>query len=902
MKFLQKTENLAVTAARTALITLLLLSGPSFAATINIGPNGCSLADAIESANFDAAFGNCDAGSGTDILVAPDGWDITLSADLPDITSDLTLRTATSAGQLRLSGDSLRPILRVTGSGTDVNIQRVLFTLGEKQGAFNGGGAALNIRDASVSVVDSEFRANTVSSADGGAINIRDGVLSLRRTKVANNWARRTGFAEKRGGGIFAKDSSVNLDEVYFNDNSALQFNPEETGTTLSDGLFMDGGELNMDQGLVLELFYGIRAINGASVVITNSTIIDSAGGYRDIPKLDVQGPSFVSLNHVTLDALVSIRNSILQVTNSVIDECELTGTSWTIDSANLYNFGRCNGSGPAPGLRSLAANGGFTRTKASRLDAAVIDAGDPVYCTSTDQRGQARGALCDIGAYERSASADLRTEITLDPAAPWASGQPVEAQLKVINQGPGLADNVQLDAEFTQFFSVTSESSFCPTLPCMLNAVPAGEIVMVPVHGVMGSHLSSGFEILSTVSATASSDYSDPDEGEPGSNNQFALTGPIQAGADLKLDIELITPEPYFEGQFVKYQANIENLGGQNGSGIQLEALVDNLETLVFTGCDFASDPICTLNQLNAGQSASVLMEGKVIGPTFLLNGEVSGQELDIEPANNIDDQGNQGAVSETDVSVAMTLMQNPPYFSDQLLEFEVVIQSGAQPASNVRLWAEFDGASSGFIDADFCQGVFPCVIDTLPANSTRTATFGYFAPIAPDDGSPANWSHRVYVEPGQVDINPGNNETIVGFGYEKASNMVVDIDLLTEGPFEEDDVVEYEIEIINGGANRADNVALLTTTENLEFVFISANLCSQVDCELAAMDFAQRERLLVQYRITAAGPFELSAIVVSDNFDPDPGNNSDLNDAGFASAALTDTILEGDFEPEDE
>jgi len=887
----------------TALVVSVAAGGlPALAATIEFGPNGCSLSDAIESANTDTSFGQCAAGSGTDTLIAPDGWEITLGADLPPITSDLTLRTETAAGQLRLSGGGSRPILRVTGSGTDVNIQRVLFTLGKKQGAFNGGGAALNIRNASVSVVDSEFRANMVSSADGGAINIQDGVLSLRRTVVENNWTRRTGFAEKRGGGIFAKNSMVNLDEVYFHDNSSLQFSPEEAGTTLADGLFMDGGELVMDQSLVLERFRGIRTINGATVEISNSTIIDSAGGYRDIPKLDVQGPAFVALNHVTLDALISIRQAILEVTNSVIDECELIGTDWIINVANLYNLGRCNGSGPAPGLRALADNGGFTRTKAARLDAAVVDAGDPSYCAAVDQRGEPRGSVCDIGAFERSAVADLRLEAEIDPPGPWADGQEVRALLEVTNLGPDLANAVRLDADFKQIFSTASEASFCPGLPCTLNSIPVGGSVIVPVSAVMGGHFSGGFQVYANVGVTGASDYSDPDEGGPGGNNVIELSGTIAPGADLALDVDLLTAPPYFQGQNVSYQADIENLGGQAASVLELESIPFNLEELGFIGCDAVNGTICGINGLAAGQSTSITIQGKVVGTTFFLNGEVSAQELDLVPSNNIDDQGNQGAVSETDVSVEMTLVQSPPYYSDQFLQFEVVVRTGAQPASNVRVWSEFPGATSGFIDAGFCQGVFPCVISNMPANSSETASFGFFAPVTPDEGGAASWAHRIYAEPGQVDSDPGNNEAIIGFVYEAASDMVVNADLLTQGPYEEDDVVEYEIEMINGGVNQAENVTLLTKTDNLELVFVEANLCTKVNCSLAAMDFAQRERLLVQYRILNPGPFELAVSVASDQFDPNPGNNVDFKDGAIAAAALTDSILTGAFEADDQ
>jgi hypothetical protein len=78
---------------------LLLASGhaPAFAADIIVG-GGCTLVDAIISANTDTATGVCTDGSGADTLVLPAGSTQTLTvvnnADngVPVITSAITLQ------------------------------------------------------------------------------------------------------------------------------------------------------------------------------------------------------------------------------------------------------------------------------------------------------------------------------------------------------------------------------------------------------------------------------------------------------------------------------------------------------------------------------------------------------------------------------------------------------------------------------------------------------------------------------------------------------------------------------------------------------------------------------------------------------------------------------------------
>ena len=52
-------------------------------------------------------------------------------------------------------------------------------------------------------------------------------------------------------------------------------------------------------------------------------------------------------------------------------------------------------------GIDSLADNGGPTLTHALLPGSPAINAGNNAVCPVTDQRGVARDAACDVGAYE---------------------------------------------------------------------------------------------------------------------------------------------------------------------------------------------------------------------------------------------------------------------------------------------------------------------------------------------------------------------------------------------------------------------------------------------------------------------------------------------------------------------
>jgi hypothetical protein len=83
----------------------------------------------------------------------------------------------------------------------------------------------------------------------------------------------------------------------------------------------------------------------------------------------------------------------------------------YNIEDTDTCGFGPANGSMPNtdPLLGPLQDNGGPTWTHALLFNSPAIDAGDPVNCPPTDQRGVARpidgdsdgAAVCDSGAVE---------------------------------------------------------------------------------------------------------------------------------------------------------------------------------------------------------------------------------------------------------------------------------------------------------------------------------------------------------------------------------------------------------------------------------------------------------------------------------------------------------------------
>lgn len=207
-------------------VYMLLLPSQVFAATINVG-DGCSLKNAIKSANRDTSVGGCTAGSGADTVVM--NYNIKLRKMLPDIKTNITI----TGGDYFISGKNQRRIFTVKHNG-NLTVNNLTIRNGN---ADNGG--AIRINDGQVTINNCTVRHNT-ANVNGGAIWIRGGSFTIQNSTVRNN------SAESNGGAIRADDGAVLTiqnstlrnneagnnggaiwvrNSTYFSDNTTLQNN-----------------------------------------------------------------------------------------------------------------------------------------------------------------------------------------------------------------------------------------------------------------------------------------------------------------------------------------------------------------------------------------------------------------------------------------------------------------------------------------------------------------------------------------------------------------------------------------------------------------------------------------------------------------------------------------------------
>ncbi len=375
--------------ARAAPATAIVVTTNADDSIVN---GNCTLREAIQAANTDAAVDACAAGSGADTITFAGNYTIVLGSIL-NVAQSLTLDG--SGHTVILDGNHAVGVLNATapitvryltiqngggvttGGGLSVNADATIdhVTFLNNQASMQGGGLYAN---APVTITYSSFTGNQVTvyspSAYGGAVHFGDQATVSNTTFNDNSSANYGGaFTTEPGNGplLVMISGSTFISNTAQTGGAIVTWDPLSVINSTFSGNTASGSATS---GGAMALAY--------TTSITNATISDSTGS-------GIQGSGPVSLVNTI------IANSL---TGS---DCTATvGTNLN----NLFEDGTCSPSVSGdPLLGSLANNGGSTQTFALLPGSPALDAGDNAACPATDQRGVARpqNGVCDIGAFE---------------------------------------------------------------------------------------------------------------------------------------------------------------------------------------------------------------------------------------------------------------------------------------------------------------------------------------------------------------------------------------------------------------------------------------------------------------------------------------------------------------------
>jgi predicted outer membrane repeat protein len=324
------------------------------------------------------------------------GADVTLLADLPAITSEITL-----IGQGHsLSGNTEHRVLTVSDAGHLVLNQ---ITIRDGHAEFGGG-----IRNEGLVWINQSGITGNSATGDGGAIyNVGGASLTLNNATLSDNSTTGNGGGVYNAGTLTVTNSTFSGNTAPEGDGGAIYSAQYSTlsvqGSTFSRNSGLQGGAISNrsedTMSVVNSTFYSNSAVsfgggitNNGALAVTNSTFSRNSA--------DNNGGGIFNADIGTLDLI----NTILAGSTAGGD-CSNAGT---IDKdVNNLIVGNSGCGEPIsivdPGLGDLKANGGPTKTMSISINSPAFNSGDSGSCPDHDQRGVERSLWgpCDIGAYE---------------------------------------------------------------------------------------------------------------------------------------------------------------------------------------------------------------------------------------------------------------------------------------------------------------------------------------------------------------------------------------------------------------------------------------------------------------------------------------------------------------------
>ncbi|MBK9715236.1 MAG: right-handed parallel beta-helix repeat-containing protein [Kouleothrix sp.] len=265
------------------------------------GDGKCSLREAIQAANLDAAVDACVAGAGPDTISLPAGaYRLTIggidensaaTGDL-DITGDLTI-TGELSSTTTVDGSALDRVFDVVGAAR-VTLANLTIQGGAPPAGREGGGIRSTGR---LTLTSSAVISNTVDQVGGGGIRSL-GTLTVAGSVVSNNTAH-SGGGIASDGGLAVSDSTIDdnigggiasLGEATV-DRSRLRRNQSDSSGGGIAGL---GGALTIRDSAILsntsELGGGVRS--SGALTIARTVIAGNTGEIGGGLANDSSGPA----------------------------------------------------------------------------------------------------------------------------------------------------------------------------------------------------------------------------------------------------------------------------------------------------------------------------------------------------------------------------------------------------------------------------------------------------------------------------------------------------------------------------------------------------------------------------------------------------------------------------------
>jgi uncharacterized repeat protein (TIGR01451 family) len=532
--------------------------------------------------------------------------------------------------------------------------------------------------------------------------------------------------------------------------------------------------------------------------------------------------------------------------------------------------------------IASLASGANTSITVTATIDAAGAFDNSATATPSEADANTSNNTDSTGNGGTAAASVDVSLAKTLDTSSPFTVGQTVQYTLLISNAGPSTATNIQVTDTPANLTITGVSGSGCAALPCTIASLASGANTSITVTATINAE--GAFDNSAT--ATPAETDSNPANNTDSTGNSGSTT----ASVDVSLVKTLITAGPFSAGQSIQYTLLIANAGPSTATNIQVTDTPSNLTITGVTGSGCAALP-CTIASLASGANTSITVTATIdAAGAFDNSATATPSEADANTSNNTDSTGNGGtAAASVDVSLAKTLDTSSPFTVGQTVQYTLLISNaGPSTATNIQVTDTPANLTITGVSGSGCAAL-PCTIASLASGANTSIT------VTATINAEGSFDNSATATPAETDSNPANNTDSTGNSGSTTASVDVSLvkTLVTTGPFNAGQSIQYTLLIANAGPSTATNIQVTDTPSNLTITSVTGSGCAALPCTIASLASGANTSITVTATINAAGAFDNSATATPSEADANTSNNTDSTGNGGTAAASVDVSL---------